>query len=141
MKILRIILIILTGFLALTAMLGGIGLVARLNAPPVEQLQGSIFKSFTIPGLALFFLVGGGALFATILLVRKSRFAILAAMAAGFIIMFFEFVEVLVIGSPPGIARTLQIFYYGLGTIVVAMSMLTWFLQLLADKRNLDTPA
>jgi len=35
-KILYIILIVLTSFLALTDFLGNIGLVANLNAPPVE---------------------------------------------------------------------------------------------------------
>ncbi len=131
MNIVRIILIVLTAFLALTAMGGGIALLANINRPPLEQLQGSIFKSFTIPGLALFFLVGGGALVASILLIQDSRFGVFAAMAAGFIIMFFEFVEVLVIGSPAGVALTLQLFYYGLGTLIVGFSMLSWFLQLL----------
>jgi hypothetical protein len=72
-KILRIILIISTGFLALTGVLGGIGLLANLNAPPVSELQGSIFKDWTIPGLSLFLIVGGSALLATILLLRKSK--------------------------------------------------------------------
>ena len=115
-KVAYMILIVLTGFLALTAFGGGIGLLANIYAPPVTDLQGSIFKDFTIPGLSLFVIVGGSALLATILLVRKSKFAVLFATVAGIIIMFFEFVEVLVIGSPPGVARALQIFYYGLGT-------------------------
>jgi hypothetical protein len=134
MNFLRIVLIVLTAFLALTAIGGGIALLFNLNAPPVEQLQGSIFKNFTIPGLALFLAVGGSSLFATILLIRNSPFAILAATAAGFIILFFEFVEILVIGSPPGVARTLQIFYYGLGTIIVVLSLFAWYLQLLGNK-------
>jgi hypothetical protein len=133
LKILRITLTVLTAFLALTAMLGGLALIANLNAPPLEQLQGSIFPSFTIPGLALFLLVGGGGLLAAILLIRKSLYATLSATTAGFLIMFFEFVEVLVIGSPAGVARTLQIFYFGLGTVIVILSLLTWFLQLQID--------
>jgi hypothetical protein len=141
MKILRITLIVLTAFLALTAMLGGLALIANLNAPPLEQLQGSIFTSFTIPGLALFLLVGGGSLLAAILLVRKSRYATLSATAAGFLIMFFEFVEVLVIGSPAGVALTLQIFYFGLGTVIVILSLLTWFLQLQIDRSATGSPA
>ena len=129
-SIVRIVLIILTGFLALTAFAGGIGLVANLNAPPVEQLEGAPFKSFVVPGLSLFVIVGGSALLATILLVRRSRFGTLFATVAGIIIMFFEFVEVLVIGSPPGIARTLQIFYYGLGTVIAVVAIGSWFLDL-----------
>jgi hypothetical protein len=132
MNILRIVLIVLTAFLALTAIGGGISLMANLYAPPVEQLQGSIFKSFTIPGLALFLLVGGGSLVATILLIGNNRFAFFASAAAGFLIIFFEFVEVMVIGSEPGVARTLQIFYFGLGTLILAMAMLAWFVQLVS---------
>ncbi len=140
MKILRIILIILTAFLALTGMAGGIGLLANLNRPPLEQLQGSIFKSFTIPGLALFLLVGGGSLAAMILLIRKSRYGTLAATTAGFVIMFFEFVEVLVIGSPAGVALTLQIFYYGLGSVIMVASLLSRFMQLLIENNGAVTP-
>ncbi len=128
-----VILTILAGFLALTAFLGGIGLLANLNAPPVEFLQGSIFKDFTIPGLALFVIVGGGALLATILLVRRSKLSVLAATVAGIIIMFFEFVEVMVIGSPAGVARALQIFYYGLGTLITIVSIGIWFLDLSSE--------
>ena len=129
-KIIHVILIVLNIFLALTSSLGGIALLANLNAPPLEQLQGSIFKDWTVPGLSLFLIVGGSALFAAILLFRKSKFALLFSTTAGIIIMFFEFVEVLVIGSPAGVARTLQIFYFGLGAAIVAMSMGAWFIDL-----------
>jgi hypothetical protein len=130
-KVLRIILIVLTAFLGLTAMLGGLALVANFYAPPVEQLEGSIFNNFVIPGLALLVVVGGSGALAAYLLIRKSRFALLAAVAAGFIIMFFEFVEVLSIGSPPGAALMLQLVYYGLGTLIVATGMGAWLVEIL----------
>ncbi len=44
-KLLRILLILLDGFLALTAFAGGIGLLADLFALPVEMLAGSPFNS------------------------------------------------------------------------------------------------
>lgn len=40
--------------------------------------------------------------------------------------MIFEIVEVLVIGSPPGIARTLQIIYFSLGGIILVLSLVDW---------------
>jgi hypothetical protein len=132
-KVAYVILIVLTGFLALTGILGGIALLANLNAPPVEQLQGSIFKDFTIPGLALFIIVGGSALLAAILLVRKNKYGVLCATAAAIIIMFFEFVEVLAIGSPPGVAQTLQVFYFGLGIIITIVSIGVWFIDLSSE--------
>jgi hypothetical protein len=133
-NVLRITLIVLTIFLALSAIGGGIALLANWNAPPIAMLEGSLFKDFTLPGLALFILVGGGALSAALLLLRKSKFAILSSNAAGIIIMFFEFVEVLVIGSPAGAARTMQIVYFGLGTLIVVISLGAWFLELLPGR-------
>jgi len=110
---------------------GGVGLLTALNAPPVTNQQGSVFEDFTVPSLALFVLVGGSALLAVVLLVRRDRLGTLCAAASGLAIMVFEFVEVLVIGAPPGIARTLQIFYFGLGTLIVAVSLAARLMELL----------
>jgi hypothetical protein len=129
-KTLYVILVILTIFLALTALAGCGQLVEGTYAPSTEMLNGSVFKNFIIPGLALGLIVGGSAAFAAVLLLRKSKFAVLFAATSWVIIMFFEFVEVLVIGSPAGIARTLQIFYFGLGTVIEIFSMGTWFVDL-----------
>lgn len=136
-KIVFVILNVLTGFLAVTGFLGGIGLLAGLNTPPLDFLKGSPFKDYTIPGLSLFIIVGGSALLTTILLIRKNKFSVLFATVAGIIIMFFEFVEVLAIGSPPGIAQVLQIFYFGLGVLITIASIGIWFIDLLPDQNNL----
>jgi len=130
---LYIILIVLTIFLALTAIPGGVVLLANFYTPPMDMLAGSMFKDFTIPGLSLALIVGGSALFAAILLFRKSKFDIIFSATAGIIIMFFEFVEILAIGSPAGPARFMQILYFGLGTAIVVASMGTWFLDLRSD--------
>jgi hypothetical protein len=131
-KSLHILLIVLTSFLALTAVLGGLVLLTGFYAPPVDMLQGSLFQSFTIPALSLSFLVGSSAVFAAVLLLRKSKFDILFATTAGIIIMFFEFVEMMVIGSPAGPARFMQIFYFGLGTCIVIAAMGKRFLDLVS---------
>lgn len=130
-RITVIVLIILTVFLSITSLAGGIALAAGLNAPPAEQLTGSIFKDFTIPGIVLTLFVGGSALFAAILLIRKNVFASLFSVLTGIIIMSFEFVEILVIGSPEGIARNLQIFYFGIGFIISILALGVWFIDLL----------
>ena len=129
-KILYPILIVLTAFLSLTAAAGGIGLISNLLVPPVEMLGNSPFTGYIVPGLALFLLVGGVALFATVLLVRKSRYGLLFANTAGVVILFFEFVEVLVIGSPAGPAQFMQFFYFGLGTLITICAMGIWFVDL-----------
>jgi hypothetical protein len=129
-KSIHVTLIVLTIFLALTALAGCIQLLEGTYVPPVEMLNGSVFKDYTFPGLALGLIVGGSAAFAAVLLIRKSKFAVLFATTAGIVIMFFEFVEILIIGSPAGVARNLQIFYFGLGTAIVIVCMGAWFTEL-----------
>ncbi len=130
MKFLRVALTVLLFFLSITAVLGGIALMVNFYAPPVETLQGSIFPSFFLPGLALSLIVGGSALFAAILLIRQSKYALVFAATAGVIIMFFEFVEVLVIGAPTGPSLVMQLAYFGLGIVIEIVSMGKWFIQL-----------
>ncbi len=120
---LRFLLIALTLFLALSAVPGGISLLVGINAPPVEPLKGSVFSDFLLPGLALLVLVGGSAVVAAVLLLRKSRFAVVLAITTGLIVMSFEFVEVIAIGSPPGPARSMQILYFGVGVALVAAAL------------------
>jgi hypothetical protein len=133
-KVLNITLIVLNGFLALTAILGGLAILAGVNVPSSEELTASIFKGAAIPGIALTLIVGGSGLLATILLVRKSKYALFTSILAGIIIMFFEFVEVQIIGAPPGVAQTLQIFYFGLGTLIVGVALGIWFIDLQSVK-------
>ena len=131
-KTIRILQIVLTLLLALAAFEGGIQLLIGFYIPPVEMLNG-VFKDFTIPGLSLGTIVGGSALTAAILSIRKNKFATLACIACGLIIMFFEFIEMLVIGSPAGPARFMQIFFFGMGTLIIAASLVSWFLELLGQ--------
>jgi hypothetical protein len=129
-KIIQAALTVLTSFLGLSTIAGGVALTAGLMGMPEELIQGSLFSSYTVPGLSLAVIVGGTAVIATVLLIRKSKFAYLFAAAAGVVMMFFEFVEVQVIGAPAGIAQNLQILYFGLGTMIVALSLGSWFLEL-----------
>lgn len=130
MVIIRIVLIMLTLFLGITGCLGGIGLLAGWNTPPLSILDGSIFKDYTIPAISLLLFVGGGGVLASALLLRRNRFATVVSIGAGIIIMVFEFVEVLSIGSPAGIARTLQVFYFGLGLAIATVAMAGQFMEI-----------
>ncbi len=136
-KILRVVLIVLLFFLSITAVLGGIALMVNFYAPPVEPLQGSIFPSFVLPGLALALIVGGSALAAAILVLKQSKYSGVFATAAGAIIMFFEFVEVLVIGAPTGPSLVMQVTYFGMGTVIVILAMGMWFIRLRVFKHVL----
>lgn len=118
-RLTRRLLVITDTFLAFTAVAGGIGLLTGANAPPVALLAGSVFPEYTIPGLALMILVGGSSAIAALLTARDHPFAALASVAAGLAIVVFELVEIMAIGSPPGMARTLQVFYLALGGLIL----------------------
>ena len=128
-RLVHVLLIVLAGVLGLTAVPGGITLLVGFYAPPVEQLKGSVFADFTVPGLALLLLVGGSAVLATVLLVRRNPFGALGATLAGAIVMAFEFVEVLAIGSPAGPARVMQLLYFGIGLALVGVSVVAMFID------------
>jgi hypothetical protein len=94
------------------------------------MLAGSPCKSYTIPGPALFIIVGGAALLVTIMMIRPHPLAALASAAAGsIIIILFEIVEVMVIGSPEGISRDLQIFYFTLGGLIILLAAAFWLVN------------
>lgn len=115
-------LILLNSFLAVTAIAGGYGLMSGDARPPAEMLSGSLFHDYTIPALVLALAVGGTAIAATILLIRSDHRSRNASMLSAVCIILFESVEVAVIGSPEGIARNLQMFYFLLGGIIAVLS-------------------
>jgi len=135
-KFLRVVLLVLTMFLALTALAGGIGLLFGWNTPSPELLARSIFRNYTVPGLTLFFIVGGSAILSSVLMLRKSRYLDIVAIGTGVIIMSFEFGEVLIIGSPPGPALVMQLFYFALGSLIVIVTLGLQFFELMHEKRQ-----
>jgi hypothetical protein len=120
------VLVILVAFLALTASAGGVGLLGGSITPPLEMLDGSPFRSYTVPGLSLLVLVGGSALAATAMMLYRHRWGIPTSAVAGIMIIGFEIVEVMAIGSPAGLARNLQIFYFTLGVCIFALAASIW---------------
>jgi hypothetical protein len=108
-------LLTLLTFLAVTSVAGGIGLLTGVIAPTRELLRGTLFSTYTVPGLALLVMVGGSAIIASSLVLRRHPLGCRAAAIAAAMIVTYELVEVLVIGSAPGVARTLQILYFCVG--------------------------
>lgn len=133
---LRIAMTVMTLLLGIAAIPSGIMLMLNVFAPPVDMLQGSLFKDFTLPGLALTLIIGGSSLLAGILLIKQNKFGSMAAATVGVILMFFEFVEVMIIGSPEGSARAMQIGAFALGTLLMMASLGTWFLQIVGEKKS-----
>jgi hypothetical protein len=116
----RLVLIALDTFLGVTAVTGGVALLAGFR-PPASMLAGSPFGSYTIPGLALAVLLGGGGLTAAALLLRRPTWGVAASALAGLMLLVFESVELLVIGFTGLLAV-----YVGVGLAMVALAAGLW---------------
>lgn len=123
----RVPLLIVQGFVALTAFAGGIALiVGSLNpelggviVPPQEFLEGSPFRSFVIPGLLLAVILGGVHLVAFLMLVRRQRWAHFAAAAAGSAALIWIFVQMVYIPF-----SVLQAVYFACGLAELGLVLL-----------------
>lgn len=122
-RTIRIGLMLLNGFLGVTAVIGGLGLLLRVPffSPSLDLLAGSPFGSYAIPGLALLILVGGGGLLAMLLLARRSRWGAPISGVVGTMIVIFEAVELAVIGF-----TVLLAFYIGLGVLILTFTAWLW---------------
>ncbi len=122
-------LVVLLVFLGLTSVAGGIGLLTGGGAPGLELLRGSPFSDYTIPGLSLMILVGGAGLVAAILVIRRHRLGLVAAGLAGFDMVFFEIVEIQVIGHQTAAALFFQGFGIVLGLAIMLLAATLWSLD------------
>ena len=120
-KALRILIGIVTAFVALTAIGGGLALFFGLEASrfPVEWLQGTPFMDYTIPGLILAIAVGGSSLAATVLIFARNPAYPLVSMISGCLLVGFIIVEVLILKQvPPGPTVT-ELFYFVIGGLII----------------------
>jgi len=113
-KGLRIIIVLLSGFIALTAIGGGIALLVGAEAErfPRGWLAGTPFKDYTIPALLLAVVVGGSSLLTGIANLLRHRLSAWAAMAAGLIMAGYISVETLILNQlPPGPTVTESVYF------------------------------
>jgi len=82
------------------------------------MLKGSLFASYTVPGLALMLLVGGSAMVATWLPSKRHPLGPQISLVSGLVLMAFEAVELLIVGY-----TWLLGFYVAVGLAIVALSL------------------
>ncbi|MGB8345838.1 MAG: hypothetical protein WCD86_13205 [Ktedonobacteraceae bacterium] len=132
-KLIRITLVVLEAFVALSAVAGGIGLLTGVIPASLDGLQGSLFVDYTIPALSLMIIVGGSMLLATATIPTGREIGVLASAFAGLAMMIFEIVEAVVIdrigGSELAIAVVLQTFYFVLGLAIFVLSSFLWMTE------------
>lgn len=120
----QIILGILTSFVALTAIGGGIAILTEIDKFPVEWLNGSPFKSYKIPAILLIVLVGGSAFLAAINILFKRKNALRYSFISGIILIGYIIVEILILKQIPPGPTPIEIFYLMLGTIISAIALI-----------------
>ncbi|MBA3822984.1 MAG: hypothetical protein H0X24_03645 [Ktedonobacterales bacterium] len=107
-------------FAALSAIGGGIGLMATNSLGiPLDYLRSTPFTTYFMPGVILSVVVGGSALAATLLLLRHQRWADLTAFGAGAIMAGWIVVEVLMLGQ----LSWLQWFYLVVGVTMMGLAI------------------
>ena len=127
-KGLRITIGIITGFIALTAIGGGIALLSGAEDArfPLEWLEGTPFKTYTIPALLLTFVVGGSSLIACITVFRNLKTGILSSLASGIIMVGFIVVEVLILKQTPPGPTPIETMYFVLGFVTFLLAGFLW---------------
>lgn len=105
-------------FVGVTAVAGGLSLIAGWLTPPLSSLEGSVFSDFTVPGICLALLVGGSGLLAGWLMGRRLDVGILASAVAGGAITVFEIVEWLAFGF-----SGLLMLYLAIGATMIALAV------------------
>lgn len=120
----RITLIVVNLFAAVSAIVGAIGLLAGFMAIPLSELTGTPFADFTIPALLLGIVVGGSALVAAMIaLFGPRRFEALASAAAGCIMVGWMTVEVAMVGLDVWV----QAAYFAVGLVMIGLAgLLQW---------------
>jgi hypothetical protein len=127
---------LLTAFIALTAIGGGIAMLAGADQFPLAWLQGTPFSDYTIPALVLAVVVGGSSLIAAVTVFRGHKSGARAAMAAGLIMAGFIVVEVLILKQVPPGPTPIEIFYFSLGVVLAGLGA---YLQIAANRRRAQT--
>ena len=143
-KGLRIVIGLLTGFIALTAIGGGIALLtgAEANRIPIEWLEGTPFKDYTSPALLLAIAVGGSSLVACVMILTGRKVGTPASMLAGLIMMGYIVVEALILKQVPPGPTAIETMYFGLGLAIFLLAAYIWFAEYrLGGASNLSLPS
>jgi hypothetical protein len=119
--------VVLEILLGLGALFGGGLLVlapdGHLLRMPIQMLAGTPFRSFLVPGIILFSLVGIAPLLAAAMAVRRMALAPVAAVAVGLTLIGWITVEMVILAGLGSLAWTA---YLLLGACITAVGVGWW---------------
>jgi hypothetical protein len=128
-KPIRITIGLLAAFIALTAGGGGIAILTGIDPFPPEWLEGTPFRTYTIPALLLSVVVGGSSLLAAAMVFAGRARGQIAAMVAGLIMAGYIVVEVLILNDGMVGPTPIEYFYFGLGLALAALAGYLWMAE------------
>jgi hypothetical protein len=123
MKALRMLIVVIAAFIALTAIGGGIAILIGADEFPPEWLTGTPFKGYTVPALILAIVVGGSSLLAAIAVATRRRNGARASIVAGIMMAGYIIVEVLILEQVPPGPTIVQGMYFILGSLLVVLGL------------------
>ena len=121
-KVARITLVTTAALTGVAAVAGGIGLLVGEIQLPIEWLQDSPFRSYTLPGLALAIVVGGMSLLSAGMVLIHHPLGTLVSLAAGVSLVIFEVVEFAVLHY----VSWLQPLFFAVGLVIAGLAVLLW---------------
>jgi hypothetical protein len=118
MKLLRILLAVLIAIIFINAVAGGYYGMTGAENVPIEWLKGSPFKSYFIPSLFLFVIIGGSCAIASVALFRNSQSQRFLSLICGFLLLGWIVIQLAIIGyvswmQPAILISALIIIYFG----------------------------
>jgi hypothetical protein len=134
-KVIRLALLILEAFIAVSAIDGGMAL--RRGAfdefLSVAWLAGTPFEDYAVPSLVLVIVVGGSALFAAATVFIYREWAVLTSVVAGLVLAGFLVVEAVSIDSKIGsvlpMVVAMQVLYFVPGLAIVGLAGFVWLVE------------
>jgi hypothetical protein len=135
-KGIRIILVVVETFIGLAAIGGGIALLTSAFPAqwlPIAWLAGTPFSDYTIPGLVLLIVLGGGMLLAAATQFVQREWAVLLSAAMGLTMIGWIIVEVAIIDRyvqaivPPTVLQ--QVLFPVLGLVIFGLSIYLWMTE------------
>jgi hypothetical protein len=118
---------ILTTFIALTAIGGGVAILAGADRFPPEWLHNTPFDDYTIPARLLAIAVGGSALVAVLTVFIGREVSAFASMAAGLILAGYIIVEVVILKQVPAGPTPIEFTYFGLGLAIFGLGATLYY--------------
>jgi hypothetical protein len=129
----RLMLVVLEAFVALTSIVCSVGLAVGVIKFPLAWLQGAPFRDYIILGWVMAILVGGSSLLAAAMILKEREVGVLFSALAGLLLMGFEVVEVSLVDHNLGIwlllVAPLQAIYPLISLTMIGLAVFLWMIE------------